>query len=215
MQVPYATGVLDADSRQVRRQECEGGCDYRRRLNAALTNVSNRPNTRWTNHVRGTLGGDSRLDATFVMQMNRASGFEVSIEGTNVELGALNGFLKPVVGLTCESHVDTLRTHYAGDQTMARGDFLMMYHGLDVRFHKEQTVVVKEIRNYGSLIQGFANNLIPKSNPTAVDVRPRKYAVEWKHDDYKPYPLYVVGPVIIGTVQTFLPGLYVHKQIRD
>ena len=184
-------------------------------LSAKMKNVSNRTNTVWTNHVRGTLGGDSRLEATFVMHMNKAANFDVSITGTNAELNTLNTFLQPIVGLSCDSHVDTLRTHYSGDKDMAKGDFLMMYHGLNVQFHKDQDIAVKEIRNFGGLIEGFANNLVPKSNPTVVDVRPRKYAVEWKHDEYKPYPLFVVGPVIIGVVETMLPGLYVHKQIRE
>ena len=183
-------------------------------LKAKLKHVSNKTNIAWTSSVRGTLGGESRLDATFVMHMNKNANFETSITGTNVELGALNDFLRPIVGLTCESHVDTLQTHYSGDAKMAQGDFLMMYHGLDVQFHKDQDIAVKEIKNFGGLIQGFANNLVPKSNPTVVDAYPRKYAVEWKHDEYKPYPLFVVGPVIIGVVETMLPGLYVHKQIK-
>lgn len=184
-------------------------------LNAKLKNVSNKRNTVWTNHVHGSLGGGSELEATFDLHMDKASNFDVAIQGTNIEINVLNDFLRPIVGLSCESHVDTLRTHYTGDNKMAKGDFLMMYRGLEVQFHKDQDISVKEIRNFGGLIQGFANNLVPKSNPTLVDAAPRKYAVEWKRDEYKPYPLFVVGPCIMGVVQTMLPGLYVHKQIRE
>jgi len=59
-----------------------------------------------------------------------------------------------------------------------------------------------------------ANSLIPKSNPTAVDIHPRKYEVEWKRDVWSPYPLYLFGPCIDGIKKTMLPGLYVHKQIK-
>ena len=71
------------------------------------------------------------------------------------------------------------------------------------------------IKKFGKTIEGFANNLIPKSNPTAVDIEPRRYKVSWKRDEWKPYPLYVFGPCINGVVETMLPGLYAHKQIRS
>ena len=71
------------------------------------------------------------------------------------------------------------------------------------------------IKKYGKTIEGFANNLIPKSNPTAVDPEPRRYKVQWKRDEWKQYPLFIFGPCIMGVVETMLPGLYAHKQIRS
>lgn len=62
------------------------------------------------------------------------------------------------------------------------------------------------------LFEGVANSLIPKSNPTSVDIHPRAYEVEWKRDPWMEFPFYMFGPCIDGVKKTFLPGLYVHKQ---
>ena len=72
-------------------------------------------------------------------------------------------------------------------------------------------IVTKNANTFTTL----ANTLMPKSNPTAVDVHPRAYEVEWKRDVWKPFPLYMFGPCINGAVETLLPGLYVHKEVKN
>ena len=183
-------------------------------IKASMQHVTNRRNAVWTNHVRAPFGKDGRINAMFAMYMNPEATFDVEIYGKDIELGLLNPFIRPLVGLTCESHVDKLETTYCGNRTVANGDFMMMYHGLEVAFHKEENISIKAIQQYGKTIENMANSLIPKSNPTAVDVAPRRYKVTWKRDEWKPYPLYVFGPCIMGAVETMLPGLYVHKQVR-
>jgi len=89
----------------------------------------------------------------------------------------------------------------------------MQYQGLDIKVHKEDNIPYKIITNNADLFTGIANSLIPKSNPTAVDIHPRKYAVEWNRDEWKPYALYMFGPCIDGIKMTMLPGLFVHKQV--
>ena len=183
-------------------------------MDAEMQNISNRPKNIWRNKVRGSLGGDSRLEASLDLHMVKDGTFDVKLQGENIELGALNSFLRPIAGLTCESHLDKLETSYTGDKTMASGDFLMMYHGFNITTYKENASI-KEITQNAEIIQAFANGLIPKSNPTVVDAYPRRYKVDWKRDEYKPYELYVFGPAINGVIETLLPGLYVHRQIRQ
>ena len=95
---------------------------------------------------------------------------------------------------------------------MAGGTFKLLYHGLKVQVHKEDDIPFKIItRNAGTFTQ-LANTLVPKSNPSTVDIRPREYFVEWKRDEWKPFPLYMFGPCIDGIKKTMLPGLNVHMQ---
>lgn len=183
-------------------------------ISANLNNVSNKKNAVWTNHVSAPVD-NGHMEAMLAMHMNQQGQFDCEIHGENFNLGLLNSFIRPLVGLTFDSHVDKLEACYSGDKTVANGEFLMMYHGLEVGFHNEEEISIEAIKRYGKTIEGFANNLIPKSNPTAVDIEPRRYRVTWKRDEWKPYPLYIFGPVIDGAVETMLPGLYVHKQIRS
>lgn len=183
-------------------------------IKASMQHVTNRRNAVWTNHVRAPFGQQGKVNAMFAMYMNPESTFDCEIFGKDLELGLLNPLIRPLTGLTFESHVDKLESTYCGNRTVANGDFLMMYHGLKVAYHPEEQVSIKALKQYGKTIENLANSLIPKSNPTAVDIAPRRYKVSWERDEWKPYPLYIFGPCINGVVETMLPGLYVHKQIR-
>ena len=91
----------------------------------------------------------------------------------------------------------------------------MLYHGLEVKVHGEDDIPYKIVTKNANSFTTLANTLIPKSNPTAVDIHPRAYQVEWKRDQWKPFPLYMFGPCIDGAKETLLPGLYVHKQVSN
>ena len=91
----------------------------------------------------------------------------------------------------------------------------MQYKGLNVKVHKEDQVPYRIITKYADVFTSLANTLIPKSNPTAVDIHPRSYSVEWKNDAWAPYTLYLFGPCIDGVIKTMLPGLFVHKQTKE
>lgn len=184
-------------------------------IHAQLKNITNKKNATWKCHVSAPFGKDGHVKAAMDLHIARDGKFDIDIEGSDIELGQLNSFLRPLVGITCESHVDRLQTHYSGDNNVANGEFLLMYHGLDVRVHKEDNIPYKAIQQNAGFIQSAANNLIPKSNPTAVDPAPRRYYVTWKRDPWNEFPLFAFGPCIDGVLKTMLPGLNVHNQVRD
>ena len=95
------------------------------------------------------------------------------------------------------------------------GQYWMLYHGFDAKVHKEDDVPFKVITKNAGIINSVANSLLPKSNPTSVDIRPREYYVEWKRDIWSPFPLYLFGACINGAMKTFLPGLFVHEQVSS
>ena len=181
---------------------------------AWLSNVTNHPGAIWRSHAKTPFGTNGTVDAHYDMHLDKASSFELSISGQHVELENLNSFIRPLVGITCTCHVDQIETKYKGDKSTAKGSFCFQYHGLDVRVHKEDNIPYKIVTKNADFFTSAANSLIPKSNPTAVDIHPRKYEVEWKRDVWSPYPLYLFGPCIDGIKKTMLPGLYVHKQIK-
>lgn len=181
-------------------------------IRLALNNVTNRPGAVWYNRAKAPIGA-GKVDAYFNMHMDKVSTFDLSINADSIELSFMNSFIRPLVGMTCDCHVNKLDVAYKGNKTKADGTFCMQYHGLDVRVHKEDNIPYKIITNNADLFTGVANSLIPKSNPTAVDMYPRKYKVEWVRDINMPFAFYLFGPCIDGIKMTMLPGLYVHKQV--
>ena len=140
--------------------------------------------------------------------MDRKSSFDLSIHGKDLDLENMNPFIRPLVGITCAIHVNQLDADYSGDQTIAKGAFCMQYHGLDIKVHKKDNIPYKIVTKHADFFTSAANSLLPKSNPTSVDIRPRKYAVEWTRDEWSPYPLYLFGPCIDGLKKTMLtPGI--------
>ena len=165
--------------------------------------------------VKGSAPVDKgKADAEMTMTMNKAGDFFLKLHAENINTSFLNSFIRPLVGVTSNIELDTLDTQYKGNATIAKGTYRMLYHGLNVQVHQEDDIPYKIVTKNAKTFTQLANTLLPKSNPTAVDVRPRAYNVEWKRDEWKPFPLYLFGPCIDGVKMTFLPGLYVHKQVQ-
>jgi hypothetical protein len=178
-----------------------------------LSNVTNRPGAIWHNFAKAPFGKKGHVEATYDLHMDKTSSFAISLKAENLELEEMNPFIRPLVGITCSIHLNQLDATYSGDGVKAAGAFCMQYHGLKVKVHKEDDIPYKIVTKHADFFTSAANSLIPKSNPTIVDIRPRKYSVEWTRDEWSPYPLYLFGPCIDGIKKTMLPGLYVHKQI--
>jgi len=183
-------------------------------IQAAVDNVTNKPGA--TMKAGGSCPiKEGKAEASFSMTMNKACDFGMKLHVTDVNANYLNTFLRPLVGITCELTLDDLNTEYTGNSEKATGTFQMLYHGLEVKVHKDDDIPYKIVTKNANTFTTLANTLIPKSNPTAVDVHPRAYQVEWKRDEWKPFPLYLFGPCINGAMETMLPGLFVHKQVRN
>ena len=218
--VPVAFGVkhVSALARKVDVElattDINRGEMHLKNIRANMTNVTNRSGAVWKSRATGPFGDNGKMDATFTMRLDKDASFEVSLDVKDVDTEQLNPFIRPLIGITSQCHIDHLDAQYKGDRTKAEGQFCMQYHGLDVRVHKEDKIPYDIVTKNADLFTNLANTLVPKSNPTAVDPAPRRYMVEWKRDEWKPYPLYVFGPCIDGVKKTMLPGLYVHKQAK-
>lgn len=182
-------------------------------INAAVDNITNKRGATLKAHG-GCPIQEGKAQVGFGMTMNKAGDFELKLHAEKINADFLNPFIRPLVGMTFEMALDTLDTHYTGNSEIAKGTYRMLYHGLEVMVHKEDQIPYSVITKHAKTITALANTLLPKSNPTAVDIHPRAYKVEWKRDPWKPFPLYLFGPCIDGAVETMLPGLFVHKQVK-
>ena len=80
--------------------------------------------------------------------------------------------------------------------------------------HATDDIPFKIISQNAGALEYFVNNLIPKSNPRKGLKEPLAYRVEYVRKDMQPVPLYMVMPVILGAVETFLPGFNVNKKVN-
>ena len=197
----------------LQRENC--GEMHLKDMTATLKNVTNRKGATWSNKAHAPVGEKGEMDVVFDMHMDKNSTFNVQLSGKDIEGSFLNPFMRPLVGLTLDCQINSLDAKYSGDDKMSTGEYCLQYSGLHIEAHKEDKIPFSVVSKHADAITSVANSLLTKSNPTVVDPAPRRYSVEWKRDEWKEYPLYIFGPCIIGTVQTMLPGLYVHKQIRD
>jgi len=180
---------------------------------AQMSNLTNRRGAIWYNKAKVPFGEKGFAEASYNMYMDKHSTFELALKGTDIETSELNSFIRPMVGITSQCHINLLDIAYKGDKQKATGEFCMQYEGLEVRIHKEDKIPYEVITNNAELFEGIANSLLPKSNPGGLDAHPRRYYIQWMRDEMKPYPLYLFGPCIDGIKMTMLPGLYVHKQV--
>lgn len=184
-------------------------------IHATVNHMTNRPGAVCAFQAHAPFGEAGIVDAQLKLHMDKVSTFDMVINAKDVETHDINSFLRPLVGMTCDCHVDQLNAEYSGDHLVAKGEFCMQYHGLTVQVYKEDNIPYKIVTKNAEAITSFANTLIPKSNPTAVDIAPRRYMVEWKREEIRPYPFYLFGPCIDGVIKTMLPGLFVHKQTKN
>ena len=182
-------------------------------IHADVENITNRKGE--TMNVKGHCPIENGMaEANVSLTMKKTADFSLGIHGTGIPAQFLNPFLRPLIGITMTLNVDTLDTHYTGNTTIAKGEFRMLYHGFEAKVHKEDDVPYKVIKKNADFFTSAAKNLLPKSNPTSVDIHPRAYKVEWKYDPWQPFPLYMFGPCINGAMKTFLPGLFVQDEIH-
>lgn len=183
-------------------------------IKASVANVTNRKGA--TLRAKGNCRvGAGEASGGFVMTMDKHCSWGLDMHARQINTSILDHFIRPLVGMTSECMIDKLSVHYTGDDVKADGVFEMLYHGFQVKVHKEDDIPYKIITKNANTFNTLGNSLLPKSNPSSVDTRPRAYKITWKRDEWKPVPLYLFGPCIDGIKKTMLPGLYVHLQTKE
>lgn len=184
------------------------------KLKGTITNISNRRDDVMKAAVEGKIGEKGKLGIAINFIMNDDAVWNCSLNASDFEVSALNPFIQPMVGISMNCHVDELKTQFKGDKIAAEGEFMMLYNDFSLKVHKEQNIPIKILKNNAGFINSVANNLLPKSNPSSERKAPRAYRVKAKRDEWKPFPLFMFGPVINGAVKTLLPGLFLSDKIK-
>lgn len=183
------------------------------KINATIADFSNKKGSVMKVALAANLGG-SLINGDFKMYMNDACRFDMAMEGKNVQASSLTNLLRPLTAIELNCQIDSMRAKYTGDEIKANGTVMMAYHNLQGKVYKADEIPFKIISQNAGAIEYFVNHLIPKSNPRNDSKAPLVFNVEWVRKDDQPFPLYMVGPLIMGAVETFLPGLFGGKKVK-
>lgn len=159
--------------------------------------------------------GDAQANALFKMHMNDECRFDMDMYGKGIQTSNLNKLLRPLTSLELDCIVDSLRANYTGNKEKAAGKVMMAYHGLKGKVNKGDEIPFKIISQNAGALEYFVNHLIPKSNPRNDSKEPLTFNVEWEKKPEQAFGMYMVGPLIMGAVQTFLPGLFQGKKDKE
>lgn len=159
--------------------------------------------------------GQGKATGTFKLHNNAECQFDMNLHGKHIETSNLNTLLRPIVAMELDCHIDSLKAKYTGNKTNASGKVMFAYHGMKGKVHKGDDIPIKIVQQNAGAIEYFMNHLIPKSNPRNESKTPLSFNVEVNRDEMQPFPFYVMKPLIIGAVETFLPGLFQGKKVKE
>ncbi len=158
--------------------------------------------------------GDGKVNGVIKMYMNKAGKFDIEIKGKDINTNELAQMTRPLAAIELNCAIDSMHLKYSADNERLGGNVLFAYHGLKGKVYGTDDIPFKIISKNAGALEYFVNHLIPKSNPRAGLKEPLAYRVEYVRKDMQPVPLYLVMPVILGAVETYLPGFFVSKKVN-
>lgn len=183
-------------------------------LKATVRDFSNKNGSVMKVDLAGALG-EAKVNGLFKMHMNQDCRFDLSLRGKDIQTSHLNKLLRPLTSMELDCMIDSMRADYTGDKVKAAGTVMMAYHGLSGKVYKGDEIPFKIISQNAGALEYFVNHLIPKSNPRNDSKQPLSFNVQWERKDDQAFGLYMVGPIIMGAVETFLPGLFQGKKVKE
>lgn len=158
--------------------------------------------------------GDGKVNGAIKMHMNKAGKFDIEIKGKDINTNELAQMTRPLAAIELDCAIDSMHLKYSADNERLGGKVLFAYHGLKGKVYGADDIPLKIISKNAGALEYFVNHLIPKSNPRAGLKQPLAYRVEYVRKEMQPIPLYLVMPLILGAVETYLPGFFVSKKIN-
>ncbi len=183
-------------------------------VTANVCDFNNKRGSTASIRMNAQLGATGNMSGDIKMHMNSINSFDVDLRGKTIETSELTTMIKPLAAVELNCSVDSMHVKYTADKTSLSGNVLFAYHGLRGKVYKNEEIPFKIISKNAGALEYFVNNLIPKSNPRKGLKEPLAYHVEYVRKEMQPIPMYMVMPVILGAVETFLPGFFVRKKVN-
>ncbi|MCQ2310541.1 MAG: hypothetical protein MJZ64_02170 [Paludibacteraceae bacterium] len=159
--------------------------------------------------------GTGTADARFDLTVNPACDWHLALDAQQLNLHVLDDLLFPVVGMKIGCDVSRLTADYSGNMAVAEGSFCMEYDNFSLHAFKENDSPFTVVGKMSGLINSVGKTLLHKRNPSAPGKKPVAYRVKWKNDTWEDPALFYVGPMIDGCIETLLPGLFLHRRVKN
>jgi len=179
-----------------------------------VSNVTPIPNSVIRVNGGGKMG-TADITAKFNMTVNQACNWDIHLTAKNLDTHHLDEMIYPIVGMKIGCDVHRIKADYSGDTATASGTFCMEYDNVDIFADKNSNPPITIVKNMSGLINSAGKTLVNKSNPKKPGQEPVAYQVKWKNDPWVNPALFYVGPVIDGCIETMLPGLFLHRRVKD
>jgi len=183
-------------------------------IDLKINNVTPIPNSIIRTSAHGKMG-KADIDAVFKMKVNKACNWSIVLDAKNMNAHHLDNMIYPIVGMKIGCDFHRIHAEYGGDTALATGTFCMEYDNVDIFADKNSNPPITMIKDVSGLINSAGKTIVHKSNPTNPGEEPIAYQVKWKNNPWVNPALFYIGPVIDGCIETMLPGLFVHKRVKN
>lgn len=184
-------------------------------FSALSRNIENRRNAKVVVNAEAHMAQGGCAWLCFSMTQNTACDVMFDFRVVDAKGAALDGMLRPLIGMTFDCTIDTIKTRLQGNKNGIDGDFMMRYHGLAVAVHPGESPYEVINKNSGA-INSAANTLLPKANPSPLTPNNvRRYHVHADRNPMKPFLFMPIMAIVDGLKDIMLPGLFVHKKIKN
>lgn len=215
---PFVINCVDAKVHHMNievalTRQCVGHLNLNN-LKAKLSNVTAIRNSTIILDARCGVGRGV-ADARIELDIKPTCDWRIYLKARDMNLHFLDDMLYPIVGLKVGAEVSSLEANYHGDNQIANGTFCLQYDDLSIHAYKDSQSPFTIVGNLSGLINSASKTLLNKRNPHHPGKAPLAYQVQWKNDPWQQPALYYIGPCIDGCVKTLLPGLFVHKRVKE
>jgi len=159
--------------------------------------------------------GKGNVNAVFKMTVNESCNWHMKLNARNMDAHHLDPLLYPLFGMRIGCNIHSITADYGGDVQLAQGTYCMTYDHVDLFADKNSNSPIKIVKDLSGLINSADKTIIHKANPTVQGKAPIAYHVQWKNNNMVNPAMFYIGPVVDGCIETMLPGLFVHKRVKN
>ncbi len=171
--------------------------------NIKISNLTNTKGKTFHTKLTSTLEDGGNIHADIDMVLNHKCEFSCITEITNTSGNNFLSFTKPLLGINARCNIHNLTMNSHGDKDKQQSTFCMQYDSLGISIDK--TTPIERLSKMAGVINTFAPSVLFRQNPRQKGQMPQSYQVQCTRDPWKPFPVYLFGPLSEGIFQTVLP----------
>ena len=177
-----------------------------KKTNIGIKDITNLSGSIIRANISTNIADGGKLVSDLDLTLNKKCDFRFKSTVSDTYGKAFSPFLEPLFGVKVGCNIHKIDMDCKGDNIESTGTYCMQYDSLDIQINKETTPIEK-LGKYAGLINTFAPAVLQKKNPRHKGEQPQSYEVSKTRDEWKPFPVYLIGPMIDGMLKSVLPPI--------